>query len=122
MLAGYEQYFRSYLTTRKADGDFDPSEESSIRERYPAALEKPDQSALASLPQELRYRLAHLFNKGSDFRFGLGPEGKRLLAKSREPQSDAPARLRDALREDFLYRPSSDPASLRRPEFDGPFA
>ena len=71
LLAGYEQYFREYLTALRASGDYDREEELAIRSRYPAALLGPKQSLAAQLPQPLRYGMAQLLKKGSDFRFGL---------------------------------------------------
>ncbi|MBB53054.1 MAG: asparagine synthase (glutamine-hydrolyzing) [Magnetovibrio sp.] len=71
LLAGYEQYFREYLTALRASGDYDREEELAIRSRYPTALLGPKQSLAAQLPQPLRYGMAQLLKKGSDFRFGL---------------------------------------------------
>ena len=102
VLAGYEQYFREYLSALRASGDYDREEELAIRSRYPAAFPTLAQSLVTQLPQSLRYGMAHLLKKGSDFRFGLNRVAmNRLTAINKDVATGASA-LTDKLHEDAL--------------------
>ncbi len=73
ILAGYEQYFASYLATRRREGDKVDGEERIIRERYPGALALADQQWKHRLPWTVRLALARAANQGSDMAFGVAP-------------------------------------------------
>jgi len=102
LLAGYEQYFREYLTALHASGDYDREEELAIQSRYPAALLAPEQSLVAQLPQPLRYGIAQLLKKGSDFRFGLNGAAANRVSAINEDVATGVSALTDKLREDSL--------------------
>lgn len=73
ILGGYEQYFVSYLNARKSviSGEELAEERKRIAERYPMALGAGANSWKGRVPMALRWSMAHLLNKGSDFLFGV---------------------------------------------------
>ena len=96
VLGGYEQYFRAYLTG--LSGSEAADEEPAIRERYPLALADRVEGWKTALPARVRRGLAHLTNKGSDFRFGLMPDAVLTSGQAAPPGS-----LFEALREDAFH-------------------
>ena len=100
LLGGYEQYFRAYLLTRRAAGVYDANEENAIRSRYPSAHLTIKQDILSRLPEGVRYKLANLFSKGSDFRFGLTPEARDKLKKFDSRLCSETLMLNEYLREE----------------------
>jgi len=103
ILAGYEQYFRAYLKSLAQAGKTSLAlrEEPAIRKRYPAALADAAEGWKTKMPFGLRRQLAHIANKGSDFRFGLSTSALKLLhGNTRTPNQLA---LLDALREDAFH-------------------
>ena len=103
ILAGYEQYFRAYLKSLAQAGNtyLALREEPAIRKRYPAALADAAEGWKTKMPFGLRRQLAHMANKGSDFRFGLSASALKLLhGDNRTPNQLA---LLDALREDAFH-------------------
>ena len=103
LLGGYEQYFQAYLSTRRAAGTYNVNEEMAIRSRYPAAHLTMKQDILSRLPGGVRYHLANLFNKGSDFRFGLTPDAHDKLKKFDSNLYSRSLMLNECLREDSFH-------------------
>ncbi len=100
LLGGYEQYFRVYLSACRANGDYCAEEEADIRKRYPRAHLTSTQSFISSIPIGLRYHLANLISKGSDFRFGLSREALSQITQLDASIDHGPNMLNDSLRED----------------------
>jgi asparagine synthase (glutamine-hydrolysing) len=100
LLGGYEQYFRNYLRSLVQAGDAVKAlaEEPLIRKRYPAALDDAAGVWKARLPFGLRRALARALGKGSDFRFGLTPDGLAMMADT--PVGTGALALPEALLED----------------------
>jgi len=103
LLGGYEQYFAPYLRARRARDEADRDEEGAIRERYPAALLSPTQAWSTRLPQSVRHRLANMFDRGSDFLFGLDPEVARRFGGDHSTTNEGPDALTAALRGDAFH-------------------
>ncbi len=103
VLGGYEQYFRNYIRSLVQAGNalvaFE--EEPAIRKRYPLALADKVEVLKLRTPLALKRTMAHLLNKGSDFRFGLS--GDALGEISPAPEGESPLTLHEALREDAFH-------------------
>ncbi len=100
ILGGYEQYFRNYLATLTQSGEIDRRDDeiAAIHLRYPAALADTSENLKTRLPFRIRRALAHLTNKGSDFRFGVATKHGNALGQQADDLGDVP--LLDALNED----------------------
>ncbi|MBT4219613.1 MAG: asparagine synthase (glutamine-hydrolyzing) [Rhodospirillaceae bacterium] len=91
ILGGYEQYFVAYCQTPAGR-----SEEAKIRKRYPMAFSNADQGWKKALPSGIRRFAAHMFQRGTDLRFGIRPEWDNAMSGSDSP----PESLLQALHRD----------------------
>ncbi len=103
VLGGYEQYFRNYIRSRVQAGDalIAFEEEPAIRRRYPEAMSDKLQVLKLRAPFAFKRAVAHLIQRGSDFRFGLSADAAAALAAPVEGESTLT--LFDALREDAFH-------------------
>jgi len=73
LLGGYEQYFVSYLEafSQSNDAGAVAAERARIEARYPMAFAGSSSGLKSWLPDGLRWHLANMSGKGSDFLFGI---------------------------------------------------
>ena len=105
ILGGYEQYFSPYLKARAlmATATDITAEKIAIENRYPAALTAGNDTWKGRLPMALRWPLANLLGKGSDFLFGVNWDLATVLALANNRQTDSRFNpLMAALKDDSL--------------------
>ncbi len=100
VLGGYEQYFASYMRSRRrlvGTGESD-AEERVIRDRYPLAFSTVDQGWKRRVPSRLRRMAARVTGKGSDLLFGVKADFAADCDAT--PDDGADETLHEALRRD----------------------
>jgi asparagine synthase (glutamine-hydrolysing) len=106
IMGGYEQYFSPYLKARAqmvSTGDV-AAEKTTIEARYPAALLAGNDTWKGRVPMGLRWPLANLLGKGSDFLFGVSLDLAPSLARANQRQTDNRFNpLMAALKDDSLH-------------------
>ena len=106
IMGGYEQYFSPYLKARAqmvSTGDV-AAEKATIEARYPAALLAGNDTWKGRVPMGLRWPLANLLGKGSDFLFGVSLDLAPSLARANQRQTDNRFNpLMAALKDDSLH-------------------
>ena len=106
ILGGYEQYFSPYLKARAqmVSATDIAVEKATIETRYPAALTAGNDTWKGRLPMKLRWPLANMLGKGSDFLFGVSRDLSTVLAQSNNRQTDNRFNsLVAALKDDSLH-------------------
>lgn len=90
ILGGYEQYFSPYLNARAqmASAAVVAAEKAAIETRYPAALTAGNDTWKGRLPMGLRWPLANMLGKGSDFLFGVDVDLATSITRANERQTD----------------------------------
>jgi len=82
LLGGFEQYFRHYIASRRAENAPGLQDEiEAIAKRYPMALPRIRERVSRRLPTEIRWFAASLSGKGSDRLFGFSREIAEICAR-----------------------------------------
>jgi len=106
LLGGYEQYFVSYLEAfaEANDAEAVAAERARIEARYPMAFGNAGGGLKSWLPGGLRWRLANLSGKGSDFLFGISSDMAGAISKANTRDLDTRFNaLSRVLKDDSLH-------------------